>query len=193
VEDTARFRQGAGRLCLDFIRTLRYRGRPGATEELTDVDALVAWAGECAPPLGEAWPDAVDVAEARRLREAIVELLAAARGPGGVAACDPRARRRVNRAAVLAPPAPMLEPDGQLRWYAPDSAAALLSLLARDALDLATSPSVDRLRECAQPDCAALFLDNSRPGSRRWCSMGACGNKAKKEALRHRLSTVDAG
>ncbi|UXX97904.1 CGNR zinc finger domain-containing protein [Streptomyces sp. AD2-2] len=26
----------------------------------------------------------------------------------------------------------------------------------------------------------------SRPGNRRWCSMGTCGNRAKKETLRGR-------
>ncbi|MCL9761259.1 CGNR zinc finger domain-containing protein [Frankia sp. AiPa1] len=40
------------------------------------------------------------------------------------------------------------------------------------------------MHECAGPDCRALFLDGSRPGRRRWCSMNTCGNKAKKAALR---------
>ena len=38
---TDRFRSGAGRPCLDFIRTLRYRGTPSETEELSDARALL--------------------------------------------------------------------------------------------------------------------------------------------------------
>jgi|GEM_PF-6388599 len=34
-----RFREGAGRLCLDYLRTLRH----GALEELSDAEALAAW------------------------------------------------------------------------------------------------------------------------------------------------------
>jgi predicted RNA-binding Zn ribbon-like protein len=32
---------------------------------------------------------------------------------------------------------------------------------------------------CAAEDCAFLFVDASRPGTRRWCSMQRCGNLAK--------------
>ncbi|MFE7135665.1 CGNR zinc finger domain-containing protein [Streptomyces sp. NPDC057638] len=53
---------------------------------------------------------------------------------------------------------------------------------ARDYLRLlATAP--DRIRVCAQPDCIRYFLDTSRNGTRRWCSMAECGNRAK--AARH--------
>ncbi|MFI9249364.1 CGNR zinc finger domain-containing protein [Streptomyces sp. NPDC053069] len=47
-----------------------------------------------------------------------------------------------------------------------------------------TSAALGRVRACAGPHCAAWFLDTSRPGNRRWCSMGACGNQAKKSAWR---------
>jgi predicted RNA-binding Zn ribbon-like protein len=36
-----------------------------------------------------------------------------------------------------------------------------------------------RIRRCANPDCVLWFLDVSRPGTRRWCSMAACGNREK--------------
>jgi predicted RNA-binding Zn ribbon-like protein len=41
----------------------------------------------------------------------------------------------------------------------------------------------DRLRKCANPDCVLWFLDTTRSGTRRWCSMTACGNRLK--ARRH--------
>ena len=49
--------------------------------------------------------------------------------------------------------------------------------------DLLAGPRLDRVRRCANPECGWLFLDDSRAGKRRWCSMSACGNRAK--ARRH--------
>ncbi len=178
---TPRFRQGAGRLCLDFVRTLRHRGSPDVVEELPDAEALLAWVRQCGP-CAEATghPDAAD---ARELREAVHTLITDARTgrtPGT------HARDRVNSAAAHAVPVPHLTPAGHLAQHADDPVRATLSLVARDALDLVTSPSLARLRNCAGPTCGALFLDISRPGNRRWCSMGTCGNRAKKETLRGR-------
>src|SRR5262245_24992455 len=76
-----RFRQGAGRPSLDFVRTLRWRGTPLATEELPDAPALHAWIAQCTPcdpstptpPPGDA-----GVTEARHLREAIHALISTA-------------------------------------------------------------------------------------------------------------------
>jgi predicted RNA-binding Zn ribbon-like protein len=51
--------------------------------------------------------------------------------------------------------------------------------------DLLTGPDRTHLRECANDRCLWLFLDDSKNGSRRWCSMQSCGNRAK--ARRHYL------
>ncbi|MFJ5306691.1 CGNR zinc finger domain-containing protein [Streptomyces sp. NPDC088350] len=178
---TPRFRQGAGRPCLDFIRTLRHRGSPDAVEELPDAGALLAWVRQCGPriPAG----GSADAAHARALREAVHALIAAARAGRTP---DAHSVDRVNAAAAHPVPVPHLDPTGHLVWQADDPVRATLALVARDALDLVTSPSLTRLRHCAGPTCGALFLDISRPGNRRWCSMGTCGNRAKKETLRGR-------
>jgi predicted RNA-binding Zn ribbon-like protein len=170
---TARFRQGAGRLCLDFIRTLRRPGTAAETEELGDASALTAWAEQCGPLRVTASPSA-GVEEARNLREAIRRLLSAD------VPCPPDSRELINRAAAHPTPTPSLDEAGRLHWHADDPVRATLALVARDALDLATSPAAARLRRCAGPQCGAIFLDGSRPGTRRWCSMGTCGNRAKK-------------
>jgi predicted RNA-binding Zn ribbon-like protein len=81
-------------------------------------------------------------------------------------------------------PAPSLDASGELLWRAAEPVPAMLAVLARDALDLATSAAITRVRNCANPECRVLFLDTSRPGQRRWCSMNTCGNLAKKRALR---------
>jgi predicted RNA-binding Zn ribbon-like protein len=54
----------------------------------------------------------------------------------------------------------------------------------RDTADLLTGDSLNRVGQCADvTGCGWLFLDTSRNRSRRWCSMGTCGNRAK--AMRH--------
>ncbi|MER6005333.1 CGNR zinc finger domain-containing protein [Nonomuraea angiospora] len=64
-------------------------------------------------------------------------------------------------------------------WTAPGAIPAALSLLVVQALF--TLPR-DRIRACGR--CGWLFLDSSRGGRRRWCSMNICGNREK--ARRHR-------
>ncbi|NKZ03124.1 CGNR zinc finger domain-containing protein [Actinomadura latina] len=40
-----------------------------------------------------------------------------------------------------------------------------------------------RVKPCAHPDCVLHFYDTTKSGTRRWCSMAVCGNRAK--AARH--------
>jgi predicted RNA-binding Zn ribbon-like protein len=54
------------------------------------------------------------------------------------------------------------------------AAANLLGLLEE---------SPERIRRCQNPACVLWFFDTTRNGTRRWCSMAACGNRAK--ARRH--------
>lgn len=64
-------------------------------------------------------------------------------------------------------------------WPVPGAIPTVLSLLAVQALF--TLPA-ERVRACQR--CGWLFLDSSRGGRRRWCSMSVCGNREK--ARRHR-------
>ncbi|BCK56159.1 hypothetical protein NWFMUON74_39310 [Nocardia wallacei] len=65
------------------------------------------------------------------------------------------------------------------RWRDPAAVAAVLALLVIEGFF--TLPR-ERLRSC--PRCGWLFLDTSRGGKRRWCSMRVCGNREK--VSRHR-------
>jgi predicted RNA-binding Zn ribbon-like protein len=55
-------------------------------------------------------------------------------------------------------------------------------LAARNLLRL-LDEHPERIRPCANSDCVLWFLDTTRSGTRRWCSMSACGNRIK--ARRH--------
>lgn len=43
-----------------------------------------------------------------------------------------------------------------------------------------------RLRHCANPACTMVFYDRGKNNRRRWCSMQACGNRAKVASYRER-------
>jgi len=61
-------------------------------------------------------------------------------------------------------------------------ADAALYVLARSALRSWTKGDLTRLRPCANPNCILWFLDTSKNGTRRWCSMQGCGNRNKVSA-----------
>ncbi|MEI2776119.1 MAG: CGNR zinc finger domain-containing protein [Tetrasphaera sp.] len=66
----------------------------------------------------------------------------------------------------------------------PATVAQALATIARDAVrHLAAHP--ERLKVCAAHDCPLVFLDTSRAGTRTWCSMARCGNRAKARTHRN--------
>ena len=56
--------------------------------------------------------------------------------------------------------------------------------VTRAAVDLLTSDELTRVRRCADDECAWLFLDTTRSGTRRWCDMRVCGNRNKVRRFR---------
>ncbi len=61
-----------------------------------------------------------------------------------------------------------------------------LSVVADAAADLFAMPDLARLRRCSNPACVLWFLDTSKNGARRWCSMDLCGNRTKAAAFHRR-------
>jgi predicted RNA-binding Zn ribbon-like protein len=76
------------------------------------------------------------------------------------------------------------------------SAPALLiaDRAAHAAVDLLRAADLTGLGICppGQHGCGWLFLDHSRNGSRRWCTMEACGSFAKARRLTARRRTARA-
>jgi predicted RNA-binding Zn ribbon-like protein len=153
-------------------------------ETLHTPDNLRAWLASA--PLSASVPRATarDLATAVRVRRAITAgYLARAAGdplPDDVVAA-------LNAAAAREPLAPRLGPGGDAAgWARPATVGQALSTLARDAIGVLSGPLASRIRVCAADDCALPFVDTSRPGTRRWCSMERCGNRHKLRALRAR-------
>lgn len=177
------FRPDAGDPSLNLVATI---GEWEAThlERLRDCEDLAAWFVETGLMTGCPIVDPYDLAQTRILREAIYTLVTSLmnnRRP------DPAAISQINRFAAHRPMTLALSGSGKdLEKKLDHSVAQALSTIARSAIALVVSPSLERVRQCAGPTCSMLFLDHSRPGKRRWCSMNRCGNKAKKRNMKAR-------
>ncbi len=190
-------------LCLAFVNTRYWRGTPLPSEGLDGFDALQRWLRESGA-VDAATADrlqallATDAAAAQRLfddaleaRESLyglLQALAVASPPPAhalaalahrIAGAPPR-DRLVLTAAASGWRVAMRRPD----------AAEVLAPVWWSAGDLVLAAGRLRLRCCANPQCGWLFLDDSKSGSRRWCSMSACGNRAKVQRHAQRQREV---
>jgi len=173
------FRFGLGHQALEFVATLAGRHRQ-PQERLVTTDDLERWLA-LSGLVSDVACTRKQLSEARELREAIYRLLEAAR----------HGRRPIdedidllNTWARRARPAPQLDTSLRVRRRAPNQCTAALAEVAASAVDLIGGPERQLVRECADPTCSLMFIDRSRPGRRRWCSMERCGNRAKTARYR---------
>jgi predicted RNA-binding Zn ribbon-like protein len=68
----------------------------------------------------------------------------------------------------------------------------LLVPVAESAADLLSHADLRRIRRCAHPACIHYFLDGTKNGTRRWCDMRTCGNRANASAY-YRRRRADTG
>jgi hypothetical protein len=206
----------AGRVCLDLLATTHPEER---LDSVGPLRAWITGAGLVPPGTslahaGPGWP-----AQFRELRSWISQLVRTGLQPAsggrnrdagrpygheGVRGyradlAGPRrnatALARVNEAARPAPPAPraVLGVDGTLvrELDGPPACAALLALVARDAVDLLTDPPARAaLRQCEGDNCPIVYLDTSRGRRRRWCSSEVCGNRERVARHRRRAASL---
>ncbi len=192
-------------LCLDFANTLAWRGS-APSESLHGLPDLLKWCASSGSVLAGAIPGSetngttgtrgtwVDrhPAEAAAifrgaiaLRETVYRIFHAIASGNAPADGD---LFELNRALEETPARNALQRSGAgFGWRVEGkplaSASALLAPVLWSAGDLLAGPQLERVRECANGKCLWLFLDESKNGTRRWCSMTACGNRAK--AHRH--------
>ncbi|MGW4353522.1 CGNR zinc finger domain-containing protein [Nocardia sp. NPDC004582] len=174
----------SGNLALNFIGTAKER-RTSFIELLTTATELGEWV--VAAGILDTAPDCSDALEpALRLREAAWRLMLATLHGHPPADAD---RRLLNRRAHDAAPELTLLPDGRVRRAGTIDTA--LTAIARSAIELLGGPDRERLKECGRDACTRLYLDTSRGGSRRWCDMTVCGNRAKGKAFRARNADTE--
>jgi predicted RNA-binding Zn ribbon-like protein len=186
------FRFNAGRLCLDFTNTVRFRPVSERHDLINAYDDLIAWARQAtiltageAAALGAraaAHPREATVAlgRARTVREAAYALFSAQAAKLPPPSDD---LRTLNRAIAPAMAQAGLTPAGpRFEWGWPGAEPDLDRItwwVTRSAAELLTSEALTFIRECASYDCGWLFVDATKNRSRRWCDMRTCGNRAK--------------
>ncbi|QTD98849.1 CGNR zinc finger domain-containing protein [Streptomyces cyanogenus] len=182
----------AGRICLDLLATSH------PAERLDGIGALRAWiagAGLVPAAVHLAHADDSWLLGFRELRGHVGLLV---RGMQGVETPSyGRALARVNEAARAATPAPLAVrgEDGRLvrELAGPPGCAALLAVVARDAVELLTDPVARAaVRECEGDHCPLVYLDTSRGRRRRWCSSEVCGNRERVARHRRRAALARA-
>jgi predicted RNA-binding Zn ribbon-like protein len=169
-----------GDLALDFANTLEaLPGGPVLRDHLGAYADLVAWAHHAGALPARARPRGgeADLARARDMRAAVHAVFAAH------AAGEPpprKALRHVLGAYARAVERGWIE-DGIWVWSGAHPDRPLWPV-AVAAVDLLRSDRLARVKRCGQ--CSWLFVDRSRNGSRRWCSMGECGAQVKMRRYR---------
>jgi predicted RNA-binding Zn ribbon-like protein len=171
-------------LCLAFANTRYWRGTATPADELNGPDDLLRWtekAERLPPAMVQRFAAHTAIfQDAIALRETIHRCFAATASGGAHPAAELAA---LNAALEQAPARRRVQAGGWDVGMPGPSAAALLAPALWSAADLLVGAQLGRVRQCANPQCGWLFLDNSKSANRRWCSMSACGNRAK--AHRH--------
>ncbi|MFK4222738.1 CGNR zinc finger domain-containing protein [Streptomyces sp. NPDC019890] len=158
---------------LDLLNT-RWVHDGARQDLLTGVDGLRIWlvSNDLA---GRFSADAATLERTLTARDALAALVDTPGDPAAVARLDEVLGHGRIRATLTA------DGPGEEAEFA-DPAWGPGWTAARGHLDLLrTAP--DRIRACAHEACVLHFFDTSRNGTRRWCSMAVCGNRAK--ASRH--------
>lgn len=192
----------ANRPILDFLNTKPVLAQ-GPTEFLTDFHALERWfiaSGIGSSPkmksLLRNWRNSPEakaflkelIAFRESLRDAVLRM------EDGLAPSH-EFINEVNARLLQHPPNTSLRRrDGRIvreSLLDPQKPADLWSPIIDGAADLLGETELSRIRKCES--CVVHFIDTSKKGSRRWCSMNICGNKLKVAAYQRRKREGDWG
>ncbi|HET6672311.1 MAG TPA: CGNR zinc finger domain-containing protein [Agromyces sp.] len=172
------FEHVANSLALELVNSIT--AREHGTDWLADPAVAADWADSLGLPLS-APLTGQGHSELAALRQAITEVF------GAIATGQPADPSAVHE--LIHTHARGLEqfgyrvdgPSVQRDWPDRWTASALAARFAESAVDELTGDRLARVKGC--PSCGWLFVDTSRNGARRWCSMQMCGNRDK--AYRH--------
>ena len=182
-------------LALDFLNTKPVLA-DGPKELLPDVDALVRWlvasgvlTRQNGKTLARKWPDMLqatlflrDLLKFRERLRAIVLRQEAGFSVSTVFIVELNSLLKQHPSVIaLHGKGKKLELEAA---SAPEKPSDIWAPIATAVAELLSNAPPARLRKCEA--CVVHFLDMSKKGSRRWCSMNICGNKIKVAAYQQR-------
>jgi predicted RNA-binding Zn ribbon-like protein len=188
-----------GHLALDFANTAGWHASDERSEWFTSYEEWLAWlrAGKTVPAsvLTALETEAErDPSRARRAlskvidcRELVYRVFTAISQGRAPTPLDLETIHRAHLAALSAAKPNWERGKFTLGWsYDSSDLTAPLHPLMVAAAELLESPPPDRLRQCGNHPCGWLFIDQSKNGSRRWCSSAECGNQTRVREFRAR-------
>ncbi len=205
--DSAKFPIVGNNLSLDFVNT-EVAGDGGLKSLLETPADMVAWAvavnlleSPQAQRLARNWREEPEIggvaggfAQAMRFRKdlrGMVEGLTRGQAvaPAVIKAINTRLREPSGYAEVR------VGEDGFMKQFRIEirSPVQLLAPIAEAAADLLCYGNLAYVKKCENPECVLYFYDTTKNHSRRWCSMAACGNRAKAAAFYQRQRKKPAG
>ncbi len=193
-----------GRLCLDFVNTVDWRGRAEPQEFLNSYRDLLMWARhadiltgldvKALTQMSRKDPSEARsvVDRAKRLREALFRIFVA-NSKGFAASKKDLSLFNKELSLTMAQSRIAAANDGY-SWNITGNKQTLdwfLNPIVRCAADLLVGSEIQRVKNCADSECGWLFLDVSRNRSRRWCDMSDCGNRAKASRFYQKKKTSE--
>lgn len=187
----------ANNLALDLANTLAVDENGRELDLLTTFDDLLAWVVESGRAPESAAANVRDILNAGQKKK-MVELAVGFRSEmkamsKALASGKPVPRSVINRINEI-----LREKQGHFELmqtaggYARkfqvkmNNVTDFLLPIAENAMDLLCFGEAGRVKKCEGTDCVLYFYDTSKPRHRRWCSMTACGNRAKSAAFYER-------
>jgi predicted RNA-binding Zn ribbon-like protein len=181
ASDAARRPPAPGELELvrQFVNTFDVEANWEAFASPAEMSAWMAERGLL--PAGRRLTDR-DLADARELREALRDVLAANAGHADGA----DARRRLDRITARYPLRMRMNGGARLDDDEGRGIAPAVARLLGTIYEAMTLGTWERLKVCRNDECAWAFYDHSRNHSGAWCTMAICGNRIKGRAFRKR-------
>lgn len=167
-------------LGIDLLNT-RWIDADGRHDLLDSPDGLAIWLGSplVSQALGGAPAPANHDTLERLLqaRAALDEAIVSPQCP------DPGAAEALNAVLAHGRTGHLLRADGPGTFVEVQAPSWLPAWRAAEDYLRLLAERPERIRACGNPECILHFYDVSKNGTRRWCSMAGCGNRAK--AQRH--------
>jgi predicted RNA-binding Zn ribbon-like protein len=186
----------AGHAGLDFVNTAEQRGHPDAGDVLVTPADLRLWGqryGLISPSVRGEGDERAELDQARQARELLYAVLLDRihDRPASKAQLNLLAR---SAAEAYAAASLQMRDDGSLGWHwSPSQLSTIRHVAVTSAVDLLRSEPSTRLKQCPGDRCGWLFLDATKGGNRRWCSMSECGQDAKDAQRARRRASHRAG
>ncbi|MEJ1241650.1 CGNR zinc finger domain-containing protein [Chryseolinea sp. T2] len=183
-------RLDGGALCLDYVNTVPDRKDGSGRDLVKSFHELLYWARKAKAIESSAFTTLERAAAERsrgakefftqaiQLRTLIYDLFYPLSQKQRIKPTDLDSFNKVM--ARYSPHLQMAAESGEivLRWaFDADQFLRITGPIVKSAQDVLLSGKLERIKEC--PRCGWLFLDTSKNGMRRWCSMEDCGSNAK--------------